>query len=258
MKKILLSALLSTILFAATAEQVEQYLTVSNAEEQLIEMESAFSSMQNSFKRLDANKTENKTYDTQLLSIRFKEYLQKALSEDEMNEILDNYKNMVLLQFVSATSSQEYDPKAVDGYMKKLEGDPESKNRVALVDKISNALYKKETISILFDDLMKPMMQNGIGGEKVDDSLIKKTRENYIKMIQEESRKVTLYAAKDFTMQELEELLKIAQSPATDHESKAVFSATAYALKEFFASLTSRFDVGKHQMHTPPESNASR
>ncbi len=258
MKKILLSALLSTMLFAATAEQVEQYLNVSNAEEELIQMEAAFASMQNSFKQRDTNATEDKTYDTQLLSIRFREYLQKALSEDEMNEVLENYKNMVLLQFVSATSSQEYDPKAVDAYVEKLESDPEAQNRIELINKISNALYKKETMSILFDDLMKPLMQNGIGGEKVDDAFLKQSRDNYIKMMQEASRRETLYAARDFNDEELEELLKIAQSPATDHEAKAVFGATAYALKEFFASLASRFDVGKHQMHAPSESNTSR
>jgi len=258
MKKILLSALFSTMLFAATAEQVEQYLSLSNAEEELIRMEAAFASMQNSFKQRDNNATEDKTYDTQLLSIRFREYLQKALSEDEMSEVLENYKSVVLLQFVSATNPQEYDPKAVDAYIEKLESDSEAKKRIALIKKISNALYKKETISIIFDELMTPLMQNGIGGEKVDDAFLKQSRQNYIKMMQENARKETLYAAKDFTMEELEELLKIAKSPAVDHEAKAVFGATAYALKEFFASLASRFDVRKHQIHSPSESNASR
>ena len=258
MKTILFSLLLSVSLFAATAEQVEHYLNVSNAEEQLIEMETAFSSMQNSLKAKESNATENKTYDMQLLSIRFREYLQKALSQEEMDAVLENYKNMVLLQFVSVTGSEAYDPKKVNAYVKQLESDTEAQDRIALIEKITKALYKKESIAILFDNLMKPLMQNGIGDDKLDDAFLEQSRKNYIKMMLETSRKETLYAVRDFSDEELESLLKIAKNPATDHETKAVFGATAYALKEFFMSLASRFDVKKHQMHTPSDSNKSR
>ena len=90
MKKTLLTLTLFTYLglphlsFAATAEQVEQYLVVSRAEEELIALESQFSAMQNAFKRNDTNETEDNTYDMQMLSLRFKEYIEKHLSEDEI------------------------------------------------------------------------------------------------------------------------------------------------------------------------------
>ncbi len=105
-KYILLTALYTSFLFSATLEQVEQYLSVSSAEEELLSIESQFSSMQNSFSQ-DENASENNTYDMQMLSVRFKDYLQRNLSEDEMDEVLDNYRNVVLLQFVSATSEAE-------------------------------------------------------------------------------------------------------------------------------------------------------
>jgi len=63
-----------------------------------------------------------------------------------------------------------------------------------------------------------------------------------------ESGKVeTAYSAKEFTIEELEELLKIVKTPAIDHESKVIFAATAYALKEFFLSMADRYDVSKHK-----------
>jgi len=49
------------------------------------------------------------------------------------------------------------------------------------------------------------------------------------------------------TVEELEELLKIVKTPVMNHESKAVFGSTAYALKEFFLSIASRYDLSKHQ-----------
>jgi len=254
MKKTLLTLTLFTYLglphlsLGATAEQVEQYLVVSRSEEELIALESQFSAMQNAFKRNDTNETENNTYDMQMLSLRFKEYIEKHLSEDEMTAVLENYKNVVLLQFVSASSeAQEHESNETRSYVQTLKNTPEANERIDLVDKISKKLSSKESMMILFDELMKPLMKNGIGGNTMNDNMLDLVKKDYLKRMTETSKNEILYASKDFTIEELESLLKIAKTPAIDHESKAVFGAMAYALKEFFMSLTSRFDVSKHQ-----------
>jgi len=247
-KQLFILTLLSSLLFSATPEQVEQYISVSNSEEQLIELENQFSQMQNSINRLESNSSEESdSYDMQLLSIRFREYLQKNLSEDEMEEILQQYKSILLLQFVSAQNDPEYDPKVAAKYVKELQKNPEASVRIEVAQKIARALYKKESITILFDNLIKPLMQNSIGGNALNDETMKKSRESYIKMMSEQGKIETIYLTKDFTQDELEALLTIAQTPAMDHESKAVFGAMAYALKEFFLSMASRYDVSKHQ-----------
>ena len=247
-KQLYILVLLSSLLFSATPEQVEQYISVSNSEEQLIALEGQFSKMQNNLNSLESNTSEaSENYDMQLLSIRFREYLQKNLSEDEMNEILQQYKSILLLQFVSAQNDPDFDPKVATKYVNELQKNPEASVRIELAQKIAEALYKKESITILFDNLMKPLMQNSIGGNKIDEKTMKKSRESYIKMMTEEGKIETIYLTKDFTQDELETLLKIVQTPAMDHESKAVFGAMAYALKEFFLSMASRYDVSKHQ-----------
>ena len=98
--------ILSQLLFSATEAQVEQYLQVSSSEEQLITLENQFSQMQNNLNR--SSKDES-AYDMQLLSIRFREYIQKNLSEDEMNDVLKQYRNIVLLKFVSVQNDAEYE-----------------------------------------------------------------------------------------------------------------------------------------------------
>jgi len=245
MKKIILLLTLFTSLgFTATPAQVEQYLSVSNAEEELISLEREFSAMQNSF----SQDTNSSTYDMQMLTLRFKEYLQKHLSDNEMDEILANYKNIILLQFVSASSQvQNNDLNESDAYIKKLMADPQSNVRIGLIEKIRDKFYSKEALVLMFDDLMKPLIQKGIGGDKINQELLKNSKENYIKMMTNAAKKELLYTSKDFTIEELEALLKIAKTPATEHESKAVFGGMAYALKEFFMSLASRYDVSKHQ-----------
>jgi len=248
MKKILLSVSLSTLLFSATAEQVDQYLGISNADEQLVELENQFSRMQTNLNSLHEEDESRQSYDMQMLSIRFRDYLQKHLSEDEMESILNAYKNVLLLQFVSASAqSQKATEEEIEKYLLELSDDPLYEKRKSLAEKISDEMYDKESIVLMFDNLMKPLLENAPGGDKLSKEMLQKSREAYVKHMREEIRKETLYATRDFTMEELEALEKIAKSPAIDKETKAIFGATAYALQEFFLSLAKRYDLSKHQ-----------
>ncbi len=248
MKTILLPLFLSTILFAATAEQVEQYLNVSSTNEGLIELESSLSSMQAAINNKESNTSQREsTYDMQMLSIRYKEYLQKALSEEEMDAILENYKKIVLLEFISAAYDDDYSYEAREAYVKKVEHDPELQNRISMVRKISKAFHKKESLMILFDNLIQPFLKQSKGGNKIDGATMKQKGEAYIKMLQKEYFHEALYATREFSDEELEALLKIAKSTAADHEAKANSGATAYALKEYYLSIAPRYDMKKHQ-----------
>jgi len=246
MKKLLLItlALYTQLLFCATSEQVEQYLSISQAEEELLSLESQFSAMQNGFSaRTDE---EDKTYDMQLLSIRFNEYIEKNLSENEMDSILQNYKNVIFLQFISALSDNNYEKNASALYVTTLQDDPEANTRINLVEKISKKINNKEAIIIMFDELIKPLIENSKGGDKLGDTYLKDRKESYLKTMLLAAKNKTFLAAKDFSIEELEVLLEVAQTPAMGYEIKAVSAATAYALRDFFLSMASRYDISKH------------
>ena len=243
-----LIVLLSQVTFAATPEQVERYISVSNAEEQLIELEQQFTQMQNNINQMRSNTSaEDSTYDMQLLSIRFREYLQKNISEDEMDEILSKYRYVVLLKFVSVQNDEMYDEEEAQKYMKELQTEENASVRIELLEQVSTQLYKKENIGILFDNLMKPLLQNSKGASKIDDKSMEKNKKAYVKKMLESGKVETAYSTREFTVEELESLLEIVESSAIDHESKAVFGATAYALKAFFLSMAERYDPSKHK-----------
>ena len=246
MKQLLYTLIFGGMLFAATPEQVDRYLSVSNADEQLLELESQFSQMQENINRIS---TENdpESYDMQMLPIRFKAYLQKNISEDEMEQILKLYKNVILLQFVSATVDEMPDAKTVEAYVKTLKSDPESGTRIDLVKKITSQMYDKSSMALMFDKLIKPLMLNAPGGDRLDPKVLEKSRDIYLKRMVKETQDEVLYATRDFTMDELEKLEKISHEPAISIETKAVFGATAYALEAFFLSLSKRYDISKHQ-----------
>ena len=248
MKKIILFNILTAFLLAATPKQVEQYLSISNADEQLVELEQQFSQMQNNLNTIRKDREKTESYDMQLLSIRFKAYLQKHVSENEMGEILKQYRNVLLLQYTSAVAeSQSISDKELEKYFKEITSDPQMQTRIDLVEKISQEMYDKESMVIMFDGLMKPLLANAPGGDKIDEKTLEANRKSYVKRMSEEMKKQTLYATRDFTTEELEALEEIAKLPVIDKETKAVFGATAYALEEFFLSLAKRYDINKHQ-----------
>ena len=216
--------------FSATTEQVEHYLSVSNSEEELLTLESQFSILFNNTSN-DNNTSKSSTYDMQMLSIRFKDYIQKHLSEDEMTEVLDNYKNIIFMQFISVTSSQNNEQNTTQ---RDINQSQESSIRIDLVEKINKKIYNKESLLVLFDELISPMIQNMNPNQPSTKESQKKMKKDYLKNMIESSKKELLYTTKDFSIEELEKILKIAQTPAIEHESKVVSGAIAYALKEFF------------------------
>jgi len=231
----------STLLWSATAEQIEEYLSVSTAEEELLALEAQFSSMQNSFSAQE----DQKTYDMQLLTVRFKESLQRSLSENEMDEVLKNYRNILYLQFIS-TNTYTPDKNETKAYLFTLQEDETAQERLDILENISKALHNKDSMLVMFDELMKPLLQNANGGTNIDDKMMEQRREIYIKSRIEDGREETLYSLKDFSIEELETLLSIIKTSSVQHEIKAVYRATAYALKEFFLSMSSRYDISKH------------
>ena len=252
MKKLLLTTLLSTILFGATAEQVEQYLSVSNSEEQLVALEESFGSMQNA---LNQETNETKNYDMQMLTLRFKEKLASELSDDEMKEVLDNYNSLIYLQFISATAQQEEEnPEAIKSYIAQLNSDETAHDRLSMIEEIGKYIYKKEYLSDYFDALIAPLYGKSNGDQKEYESFVKNTKKGYMEMIQTEGKMQLAYALRDFSQEDLEALLKVLKRPSVDHEMKAVYKAMAYALQEYFKSLASRFDPSQHQMYVPDES----
>ena len=237
MKKILFTLLLlASTLFAATPEQVERYLMLSHAEEDLLELETSFSAIQN---RMDAKESNGTAYDTEMLTVRFREYLQKTLSGSEMDKVLENYKSEALLKFVYESSDPEGDYLAIRTYAKEAKADPELKSRLEIIKKINKYYSNKEAITKMFDTLIMPIIKR-VKPKSSDKKQVKKMRERYLKSMTENGYNQILYATREFTTEELDALLEVAKTPAMGYETKAVFGAMAYAMQEFMETMADR------------------
>jgi len=75
MKKLFLISLFSSLLFSASSEQIEQYLSISKEDAQLVSMEQVFDGMRQNQEREDNN--------TQEINQIYRGYLEAHLSSNE-------------------------------------------------------------------------------------------------------------------------------------------------------------------------------
>jgi len=246
MKKILLFLVLATQLYSATPEQVERYLLISGSEDQLIDFEEMIDGMG---RALAAGNTENfpLMQDSQLISIRFREYLQQHLSESEMNEIMDNYRHDVLRKLVSAEVLME-ETDTMEEYrqfLARISQEPLPANRTETVRSIVRKLYDEAALIDFFDQMYLPMVKQikASTGKELNDSQIEDMKKTYAKKIREDNYQTMLFMTRDFDDDELDELDEIAGNSASNHETRAVFGAIAYAVNEVLGNMVKHLSL---------------
>ena len=254
------------ILSAATPEQVERYLLISGSEDQLIEFEQTIDSMGQMFAAKGGSDVPL-MQDSQMIPIRFREFIQKNLSEDEMDEVLANYQHDVLRKIVSAEILME-EPDTLEAYrqfIQRVKSDPLSSSRTETVKKVIKQLYDEKQLITFFKKMFLPMVKKmgAVSGNKMSDKRIEKLGKSFVKRMRESNYNAMLFMTRDFSDDELQELEDISGNSATSHETRAVFGGIIYAMEEAMHSMADRFgDMIKQHKHPrmqpQTESNASR
>ena len=244
MKKVFLFLVATWSMFAATPEQVERYLLVSGSEDQLIEFEQMIDQSSKMFSARSGNDAPL-MQDSQMVPIRFREYLQKHLSESEMDEVLDNYKHDVLRKLVSAEVLME-EPDTVEAYrqfLTRIKSDPLPANRTETVKEIVKKLYDEKMLTEFFDKMFMPMMKqiSAISGKALTKEQVKQMEKSFIKKMRQSNLNALLFMSRDFSDEELDTLNDIAGNSATSHETRAVFGAIVYAMEEAMHNMADRF-----------------
>ncbi|GEM_PF-1218362 len=255
MKKLFLSLSATLALMGATPEQVERYLMVSGSEDQLID----FEEMVDQLGQMLTARTGTDVplmQDSQLVSIRFREYLQQHLSDSEMEEVLANYAHDVMRKLVSAEvvmdelqTRQEYVQ-----FQKDIQTDPLPRNRIETVRSIVKKLYDEKTLSRFFEKLFLPTYKAMARGSGVDvkPEQIEKATKDFVKRMQKQNYNMMLFMTRDFTDEELHELDEIAGNSASDHELKAVFGGIEEAMSEAMVNMAKQMEKLFAQRRHPP------
>ncbi len=265
LKKVLLLLSSVTVLFAATPEQVERYLLLSGSEDQLIEFEQMVDGMGKMFAARGGSDAPL-MQDSQMLPIRFREYIQRNLSEDEMDAVIANYGHDVLRKLIQAQVLME-EPETLQSYrqfLQRIQDDPLPTNRTETVKGIIKKLYDEKTLTDFFDQMFLPMVEKmgRAGGQKMTGEQIDALGKRFVKQMRVSNYNAMLFMTRDFTDSELEALDEISGNSASSHETRAVFGAIVYAMGEAMHNMTRRMATmvknHQHPVVIPQGNDANR
>ena len=254
------------ILSAATPEQVERYLFISGSEDQLIAFEKSIDDMGKVFASKGGSGAPLME-DSQMIPIRFREFIQKHLSEDEMDEVLANYGHDVMRKIVRAEVLME-ESETVEAYRQfllQIKDSPLSSNRTETVRKVIKHIYDEKELATFFKKMIVPMIKkmSAASGKSMEDKAIDKIIKSFIKRMQDSNYNTMLFMTRDFSDDELQELEDVSGNSATSHETQAIFGGITYAMEEAMNNMTNQFVVmikkSKHSKIQPSaESNGTQ
>ena len=225
MNKILLNLfLLLEVSFSATTEQVQQYVMVSKADADLILVE----------QMIDEIMPSDSSKNTETITIRFNEYLEKNLTENEIEELIKLHKNP-LLQTLRELDSDLPEEELLE-FNATLKENPLSSERLDLNKQIILNMFNNEDLKKIMHGIESKFSQ--ILGQKEEFKLFTKTDEKkFIEEIQKELRIPILYSTQTLSIEELKELESLTDRAIMRKANKIELNATMYALDEFLQTM---------------------
>ena len=224
MKKILLLLSLSLgILFSATPKQVDEYISLSKSDRDLLEIEQMLDKM------LPSDSSKN----SESVEIKFREYLEKNLSEEEAIELNKLYRNP-LFSVLNDIDSDMPEEELME-FNNTLKETPLSTERMELNNKILDSMIDEDII-----EYTVVKMQNLVAkkfGIESDVNLTKEDKKLMLSSMKEEIRLPLLYQTQTLGIDELKELEELSNSAIVLKTNKIVLRATLYSIEDFLDDM---------------------
>jgi len=225
MKKILLNLIvLVQLSFSATSEQVAEYIMVSQADRDLIDMQKMVEEMTPS----DSSKS------TELIASRFSEYLEKNLSNKEVSELIKLYKNP-LLQTLRELGT-DLPEEELNEFNLSIQENPLSSERLDLNKQIIENMFDDEDLKNMLQGFEEKLLKTT--GESKENKLFTEEDEKALLVeTRSELKLPMLYTTQTLSMEELSELKDLTDTSLIKKANKIEFNGTMYAIEEFLVEM---------------------
>jgi hypothetical protein len=204
MKKIILLMLLSKSLLSATNEEILQYLSLSQSEQQVLSIEQVFNSMRQSQENNESNES------TSQVSIVYQEYLEEHLSSNEVQDILALYRLPIMDRYVSEVKTFNINQEDMDAFLASLEEEPLLTERKDIVDDIVDVLINEELQLNFYRSMMQrysgsSTTENNSSSENNESSMTPR-EEGYVNSMKKSAKNHLLYGSQVFSLEEMNAL----------------------------------------------------
>ena len=232
MKKIIFFVLLSTyLLFSATTEQINQYLSLSHSEQQVIAIEQVFDSMR------ERQKTKENNESTSQVSIVYQEYLEEHLSSDEIEKVLALYRQPTMSRYTSEIKNFSINEEDMNAFLESLKEEPLLTEREEIVDDIIEVLINEKLQLNFYRSMMQRYQKEN---EESNRSKITSREKSYINAMKKSAKKELLYGTQVFSMEEMKELKESIGSSIFQKVKKVENEALVKIMNNYIQGIISK------------------
>lgn len=234
MKKILFLLVLSQLLFSATSQQIETYLTVSKADSELIAIEQVFDSM-----RADDDNTSQEI--NQIYSL----YLEEHLSANEVDELLALYRTPIMQRYVIEMDIGELPKDEMKAFLEGVKENPLSSERLDIVDNIVKHTVNDKQILAFYASMTqryrpKKNKTDSNGNDKNSTKKPTKREKSFLEMTKKGAKNALLYGTQVLSMEEMKALNSALKSSIITKASKVESDAMIFVMDAFIQGIVAQ------------------
>ena len=199
MNRLIFLILNTTLLFAATTEEITQYLSFSHSEQQVLSIERLFDSMRQQQENSENNQSTNQT------TILYQEYLEEHLSSNEIEKILTLYRLPIMERYLSEIKNFNINQEDMDAFLESLKEEPLKSEREDVVEEIIENLVNEE-LQLNFYRSMMQRYQPKNREKESNASQMTKREKSYVDAMKTSAKNHLLYGSQILSMEEMHEL----------------------------------------------------
>lgn len=229
-KIIIITALSFHLLFSATSEQVDQYMSLSHSDRALIEIEQMFENLTQSIENSESNQSTETT-------LAYEIYIGKHISEDEMKDLLAIYRKPVMQRYVVEMDTTEIPQEEMKEFLLSLEENPISTERMDIINEIIEHTLDEEVMLNFYKSMMQRYLVKDNNNTKETDSSKKSVpnsdEQEFIDLMKEATREELLYGTQVLSMEEMQEISNIFSSTLMNRITKVESQAVIQIMDDF-------------------------
>ena len=238
-KIVIFFSLFTTSIFSATSQQVDQYMSTTHSDRELIEIEQMFSNLSNTMDLSDDNISNQITLDYQI-------YLGKHISEDEMEELLAIYRNPVMQQYINEMDIIDIPEDEMENFLLTLKEEPLSTERQDVIDELLKTIVNEDLLLEFYESMMqrytiKDNNDTNRNKEKKNTTTKKPSEEakRFLDIIKKGIEQELLYGTQVLSLDEIKKVNEIMKSSVVSKARKVEDKAIIEIMNNFIKQIIS-------------------
>jgi hypothetical protein len=235
-KIVTLFLLFTASIFAATSQQVDQYMSITHSDRSLIEIEQMFSNLSDTMDLSDENISNQITVEYQI-------YLGKHISEDEMEELLALYRKPIMQQYINEMDMVDIPRDEMENFLLTLKEEPLSSERQDIIDELLKSIINEELLLNFYNSMMQRYSTKKDSNQTKESNSSKKTltkeEQRFLDIMKKGVKEELLYGTQVLSLEEMKKINKLMKSTVITKAKRVENEAIINIMNHFIDRIIS-------------------